>query len=283
MKNLKGCTVVITGASYGIGPYIARAFVQKGANIALAARTASQLDLVSNDLSSVNVKVVPVPVDLTKSTDCETLITRTEAELGPVDILVNNASVHYTGALDTLSFEEINQIIQTNLTAAITLSRMVLPGMMERKRGHLVHNASLAGKVGMPYLAAYSATKHGLIGFNNALQAELRGTGVHSTSMCYGFISTTGMWARFQRRVHPAFGVSSPERVAQLTVRAVERNWVEKVVNPIPVKPILGLWAVAPGFATWLFKTLYVEKFMEGNAEAVQADRSILNAEYQQG
>lgn len=283
MKELNGRNAIITGASSGIGPVIARTFASKGINVALAGRTTARLEAVVRDLSSTNVRAISVPTDLIKMEDCKALVATAEAELGPVDILVNNAGVHYTGPFNALSLAEINEIIQTNLTAAITLTHMVLPGMLERGRGHLVHNASLAGKVGMPYLAAYGATKHGLIGFNNALQAELRGTGVHSTAMCFGFIAKTGMWARFKRRVHPAFGVSSPERVAQLTVRAIERNWVEKVVNPIPVKPILGMWAVAPGFASWLFKTLRVEKFMEGNAEAVQANQSILNTEYQQG
>lgn len=277
MKDLRERTVLITGASYGIGPLIARAFAGKGANIILAARTPEKLKSVAIEIASMNVRVLDIPTDLTRLADCRMVVAQAEAELGPVDVLVNNASVHYIGSFDGLSFEQIQQIVHTNLMAAMFLTRLVMPGMLQRKKGHIVHNVSLAGKVGMPYLAAYSASKHGLIGFNNALQAELRGTGVHSTAMCFGFISKTGMWARFNRPVHPAFGTSTPEQVAKSVVRAVERQWVEPVINPIPVKPILGLWAVAPRIASWLFKTLRVEKFMEGNAEAVQADRSILN------
>lgn len=277
MKELKERTVLITGASYGVGPLIARAFASKGANVALAARTAEKLKSVATEIAAMNVNVLDVPTDLTRFADCQALVAQTEAELGPVDVLVNNASVHYIGPLVGLSCEQIQQIVETNLMSAMFLTRMVLPGMLQRKKGHVVHNVSLAGKVGMPYLAAYSASKHGLIGFNNALQAELRGTGVHSTAMCFGFISKTGMWARFNRPIHPAFGTSTPERVAKSVVRAIERHWVEPVINPIPVKPILGLWAVAPRIASWLFKSLRVEKFMADNAKAVQADPGILN------
>lgn len=277
MKELSERTVLITGASYGIGPLIARAFASKGANIALAARTAEKLKSVAAEIALMNVKVLDIPVDLTSESDCQTLMAQTEAELGPVDVLVNNASVHYIGTFDSLSCDQIQQIVQTNLMSAMFLTRLVLPGMLQRQEGHVVHNVSLAGKVGMPYLAAYSASKHGLVGFNNALQAELRGTGVRSTAMCFGFISKTGMWARFNRPVHPAFGTSSPERVARSVVHAVERHWIEPVINPIPVKPILGLWAVAPRVASWLFKSLRIEKFMADNAKAVQADPGILN------
>lgn len=279
MKELRERTVLITGASYGIGPLIARAFASKGANIALAARTTEKLKSVAAEIASSNVKVLDIPADLTSLTDCQTLVAQTEAELGPVDVLVNNASVHYIGSFDALSCEQIQQIVHTNLLSAVFLTRMVLPGMIQRESGHIVYNVSLAGKVGMPYLAAYSASKHGLIGFNNALQAELRGTGVRSTAMCFGFISKTGMWARFNRPVHPAFGTSSPERVAKSVVHAVERRWIEPVINPIPVKPILGLWALAPRIASWLFKTLRVEKFMADNAKAVQTDPKILKPE----
>lgn len=277
MRDLKGRTVVVTGASSGIGPYLARAFADKGANVALVGRSSGRLNEVTAQLNHLGTRAISVAVDLTDPSARAALIEQTEKELGPVDILVNNAGVHYTGPFALLDLEEIDQIVQTNLVAAIHLTRSVLPGMLKRKRGHIIHNAGLAGKVGMPYLAAYSATKYGLVGFNHALQAELRNTGVYSTAMCFGFISRTGMWARFKRRVHPAFGLSSPERVAHLTVRAVQHRWVERVINPIPVRPVVGLWAIAPGLASWMFRTLRVEQFMHDNARSVQADRSILD------
>ena len=156
------------------------------------------------------------------------------------------------------------------------LTRELLPKMLERGSGNIVHSASVAGKVGMPYMSVYSATKYGIVGFNNALQAELRGTGVHSTALCWGFISQEGMWARFERKVHPAFGTTPPKKLAQTMIKAIKGNWVERVVNPIPVHPVLVMWTLAPRFASKLFNLLRVEKFMKDNVEVLKQDSSIL-------
>jgi short-subunit dehydrogenase len=277
MKDLKGRNAIITGASYGIGPYFARALAEEGVNIALAARSTDKLKQVVNNVSMPGVKIIAVTADVTKQFGREALITQAESELGPIDILINNAGVHYIGRLHHRTQEQLDQIIQTNLTASIMLTRAVLSGMLERRSGHIIHSASLAGKVGMPYVAVYSATKYGLVGFNNALQAELRGTGVHSTAMCWGFISREGMWARFKRPVHIAFGTTPPERVATLLVRAIKQNRIEQVINPIPVQPVLALWALAPRLAAQLFNVLRVNHFLRNVAVIAEVDNSVLS------
>jgi short-subunit dehydrogenase len=128
----------------------------------------------------------------------------------------------------------------------------------------------------MPYMAVYSASKYGIVGFNHALQAELRGTGVRSTAMCWGFISQEGMWARVKMPVHFAFGTTPPDRLAVLLIRAIKNDWVERVVNPIPVHPVLTLWALRPRFASRIFNLLRVEGFMRKVAKAVVEDSSVL-------
>jgi short-subunit dehydrogenase len=125
-------------------------------------------------------------------------------------------------------------------------------------------------------MAAYSASKYGIVGFNHALQAELRGTGVRSTTMCWGFISKEGMWARVKLPVHFAFGTTPPDRLATLLIRAIKQDWVERVVNPIPVQPVLALWTLRPRFASRIFNLLRVEGFMRKVAKAVVADSSVL-------
>ena len=277
MKNLRGRNAIVTGGSYGIGPQLAKVLAQEGMNVALTARSGDKLNEVVKSLSGLGVKIIAIPADVTQEADRQTLIARAEAELGPIDLLVNNASVHFAGEFTERSPDEIDQIIQTNLTASILLTRAVLPKMLERGTGHIVHSASLAGKVGMPYMAVYSATKYGIVGFNHALQAELRGTGVHSTAMCWGFISQTGMWARFQRPVHVAFGTTPPDKLAKLMIRAIQHDWVERVVNPVPVQPVMVMWTLAPRLASQTFKLLRVEKFMRAMGQIATEDRSVLS------
>jgi short-subunit dehydrogenase len=276
MKDLRGRNAILTGASYGIGPHLARALAQEGVNIALTARSSDKLSEVAASLSGLGVKVITIAADVTQDADRQMLLEVVEAELGPLDLLINNASIHLAGQLIERTDDDINQIIQTNLLASILLTRAVLPKMLQRRSGHIVHSASLAGKVGMPYMAAYSASKYGIVGFNHALQAELRGTGVRSTTMCWGFISKEGMWARVKLPVHFAFGTTPPDRLATLLIRAIKQDWVERVVNPIPVQPVLVLWALRPRFASRIFNLLRVEGFMRKVAKAVVADSSVL-------
>lgn len=276
MKDLRGRNAILTGASYGIGPHLAKALAQEGVNLALVARSSDRLSSVAESLSGLGIKVITVVADVTQDDDRQMLLERVETELGSLDLLVNNASVHLAGQLIERTDDDINQIIQTNLLASMLLTRAVLPKMLQRRSGHIVHSASLAGKVGMPYMAVYSASKYGIVGFNHALQAELRGTGVRSTAMCWGFISQEGMWARVKMPVHFAFGTTPPDRLAVLLIRAIKNDWVERVVNPIPVHPVLTLWALRPRFASRIFNLLRVEGFMRKVAKAVVEDSSVL-------
>jgi short-subunit dehydrogenase len=278
MKKLKDKNAIITGASYGCGPLIAQALAREGVNLALAARSANKLNQVAARVGEMGVPTITIPTDVTDPVAREALVTRAEAELGPIDILVNNAGVHYGGRLHKRSPEQIEQVIETNMMASILLTRRLLPDMLRRRRGHLVHVSSLAGKTGLPYLSTYVATKYALVGFNHCLQTELHGTGVYSSAVCPGFIDQEGMWARLNRKIHPAFGLSTPERVATAVVEAIKRNKVEVIVNPLPVRPVILLWALAPGLATRLFRWLRVDEFLKGAALQIEAEESMRTA-----
>lgn len=264
MDDLRGRNAILTGGSYGIGPYIARALAAEGVNVALAARSAGELRRVADDVSAAGVRAVAIPTDLTDAAARDALVDRATAELGPIDILVNNASIHHGGRLRTRSAAQIRDVLETNLVAPILLTRRVLDGMLERGRGHLVQITSLAGKVGLPFASLYTASKHGLVGFTHSLQGELKGTGVHASSVCPGFVATDGMWVRFERRIHPAFGLSRPERIARAVVHVIRRPRVEVVVNPLPVRPVIGTWALMPGVGRGLFGLIGVDAFMRG-------------------
>jgi short-subunit dehydrogenase len=272
MKNLNGRNAIITGCSYGVGPYIARELAQHGVNIAAVARSRTELETVTRDLRGQGVKAIAISADLTDPIGRQAIISQSEAELGFTDILINNASQHYCGRLHMRTPEMIREVIETNLLAPMLLSRAVLPGMLERQRGHLVQVASLAGKAGLPFLSLYAASKHGLVGFNHSLQGELSGTGVHSTVICSGFVSSEGMWARFHRRIHPGFGLNAPEAVARKVVKAIQQDKVEQVINGMPVRPVILLWALAPGLASRVFGLIRVNSFMQGVGQQGEAE-----------
>ena len=262
MKQLSGQYALLTGASRGIGPYIARALAGRGVHLALAARSHDALDALAAELRATGVRALPVVADLADAASREALLARVAAELGPLDILVNNAGVFHAGELRQRSAEEVEGSVHLNLVVPIELTRRVLPAMLARRRGHVVQVASLAGKVPLPYGALYSATKYGLVGFNQALQAELHGTGVRASAVCPGFVAGEGMWARLGGRVHPALGISSPERVAGAVVDVLARGDVERVVNPLPVAPFVALCATAPRAAAAAARAIGLNAFM---------------------
>lgn len=271
MHNLRGRSAVLTGASYGVGPHIARALASEGVNVALAARSAPELERLAREISTADVRAVPIAVDLATGPSREALVARAEAELGPIQILVNNAGAHHGGQLRLRTSADIEQITQLNLIAPIELTRLLLPSMMERRSGHIVHVASLAGKVPMPFFSLYTATKYGLVGFNHALQAELRGTGVHSSVVCPGSLFGEGMWARLGGGVHPALGIARPERVARAVIDAMRYGRIEQIINPRPVRPVIALWGVAPRAAHATYQLLGIETFFRKAAERIKS------------
>jgi short-subunit dehydrogenase len=243
MKDLKGANAIVTGASRGLGVVIAEALADEGVNLVLAARSAEGLEKVRADVSAKGVTVISVPTDVADRSQLEILVARTEVELGPVDILVNNAGILKTHPFADYPLDEIEQIVQVNLTSSMLLTRLVLPGMIERDRGHIVQIASLAGKAGFPSQAPYAATKAGMIMLTHVLRTELRETNVGCSSVCPGFVADDGMYADMQRdtgvEASWLLGVSRPEKVGEAVVKAIRRNSSELIVNPRPMRPVV--------------------------------------------
>jgi len=173
IPNLRGTTAILTGGSRGLGVYIGGALARNGVNIALAARSTKELEAVASGLSRCGIKAVPITLDVTDEAGRANLLRQTEASLGPVDILINNAAVEGAGRFMGKTSPEIEQIIATNLTAPVLLTHLALPGMIERQRGHIINIASLAGKMGNPFAAVYGATKAGLLGLTKTWAKEL--------------------------------------------------------------------------------------------------------------
>jgi NADP-dependent 3-hydroxy acid dehydrogenase YdfG len=162
MKDLAKRTAIITGASRGLGAYVARAFAAEEMNMVLAARSKDGLERVAEELRRSGVEAVTVPTDVTDRKALEALVAAADAEFGGADVLVNNAGALTVFPYDRIGIEDIELAVRLNLTSAMILTRLVLPGMVERGRGHIVNMSSLAGIWGPPFDAPYGATKAGL-------------------------------------------------------------------------------------------------------------------------
>lgn len=269
MKNLRGMNAIVTGASRGIGPYIARALAAEGVNVALAARSAEQLEGTRAACESYGVRAIVVPTDVTSPDDLRVLNETAERELGPVDILVNNAGIEVTKSVEHVAQDEVDAILRTNLDAPIRMTKLVLPGMLERRRGSIVNLSSMAGKAATPYNAIYSATKHGLNGFTSSLYAELDGTGVHAGVVCPAFVGAAGMWADTGKTAPRMMREVSPENVAKAVLKVI-RGAPEALVTPGPIRPLLALQELAPSIRKPVLKRLGILKAFRDRAEEMQ-------------
>jgi short-subunit dehydrogenase len=148
--------------------------------------------------------------------------------------------------------------------------------MLERKRGHVVNIASGAGKVGVPYGTSYCASKHGLVGFTNALRAEYHSSPVGFSVVCPGFVTDAGMYDRWEQqgiKAPSVAGSSKPEKVASVTISCIRKNRAEVIVNTPPVRPLVVIANIAPGLVPRLMKTFGYAGVFERVIAAEETDQ----------
>jgi short-subunit dehydrogenase len=261
---LKGANAVLTGGSHGLGPVIARALAGEGINLAIAARSADKLDSVARQVREAGVTCMAIAADVTRADDRARLLASAAGALGPIDILVNNAGVELGGRFVRRSPSEIGQLVSTNVTAPMLLAREVLPGMLERRRGHVINLASLAGKIGYPYAAVYGGTKAAILAWSSAMRIELEGTGVSVSVISPGYVKDTGMFAEHYRKPPRVLGETTSDAVARSVVRALRVDPIEIEVSPRPFWPVQALYAAAPRRLLALMRRLGVIDFIRG-------------------
>jgi short-subunit dehydrogenase len=237
MRDLHGRTVLLTGASSGLGPVIARRLRLEGARFVLSGRDRAKLAALAEELGESTV----VPADLARRGEAERLA---EAS-GPVDVLIANAGLPANGRLLDLQVEHVDRALDVNLRSAIVLARELLPGMVERRQGHVLLMASMAGRVPAPGSSIYNASKFGIRGFGHALRAEMRGTGVGVSLVSPTFVSQSGMWA--ETGMTASVRETTPERVAEACVRAIREDRAEVMVAPIEQRIFSRLVLAFPG------------------------------------
>ena len=270
MKDLRNANAIVTGASRGLGTHIARALARSGVNVAVAARSAQQLEAVRAELVGLGVKAVAIRADVTVAAERQELVDRAVAELGPIDILVNNAGTELASRYADLDPAEIEAMVNLNLTAPLLLIRAVLPRMLDRGKGHIVNLSSGAGKVAQPFDAVYSATKFGLVGATHALRAEHLGSPVGFSVVCPGFVRQDGMTARYEAqglRIPSLAGTTTPQKVASAVLKAIWEDRAEIIVNSQPIRPMAVLQAAAPQVIPRLAKRIGVTSMAARAAE----------------
>ena len=279
--DLTNATAVVTGGSRGIGPYIAEALAGRGARVALVARNEAELDASAARLAESGAEVVPVPADITCAEQRRGLIEVVEQRLGPVDVLVNNAGGDLQREFHNLTEDELHGVLELNLSSAILLTRLVLPGMLERGRGHVVNVSSMAGRLSFPYSEAYAAAKDGLIGFTRVLRADYRSRGVSASSLILGPVGEAGLGARTAEEVGlklPPVGLVSPAKIGKLTVRAIRKDKAELAVLPGPGKLLRASMDRFPGLGPAMNRMTGTSKAMQTVADYREREARRLGA-----
>jgi short-subunit dehydrogenase len=278
MTSITGKTVLLTGASRGIGVFIARALAKEKATIIGVSRSHEGLQNLSIELKNLGCNFIPIICDISNLQELPILVDEINQLVGCVDILINNAGIEIYKAFQNYSSDEIQSVLSTNLLAGMELSRLLLPNMLAQKSGHIVNIASLAAKKGHPYDSIYSASKAGLLMWGDAVRQELAGTGVHLSTICPGYISEQGMLADTNVPAPSLSGTSKPEEVAKAVIKAIQNNKAEVMINKNPItvfltKLLFAIWEFSPRFGDAIYRWIGVIKF---NQMRIQKQTDIL-------
>jgi len=251
--EIEGKTVVITGASSGIGRAAALEFARRRGRLVLAARRTSLLDEVAAECRAIGAETTTVATDVTKREQCDALI----AAAGRVDILVNNAGFGTFESIERAPVEDFESMMTTNYLGTVYCTKAVLPQMLERRSGSIVIVASIAGMMGYSGMGGYCATKFALVGFAEALRDEVIGRGVQVALVCPG-TTETDFFLKAERTKMP--GASrlipgiAPERVARAIADAARDGRYRRIL-PFSAALFMRLKEFSPRLAHAVFRS----------------------------
>lgn len=223
---LKNRGAVITGGGRGIGQAIVSSLAGAGAAVVVSARSADQIESVADVLTQAGCNAHAVVCDVTDADQIENLARRAQELVGPVQILINNAGVASSAPLKAITLEEWNRLLAVNATGPFLCTQAFMPGMLESGWGRVVNVASIAGKVGAPYIAAYAASKHALVGFTRAVAAEVADKGVTVNAICPGYVDTP-MTEQSIVNIQGKTGMSAEQALQQLQSASPQNRLIE--------------------------------------------------------
>lgn len=282
-RSLDDSTVVITGASSGIGTATAYALARRGAAVVLAARSEPALRQVAQRCRELGGRALVVPTDVTDLESVQRLADRAAAEFGRIDAWVNNAAVGAVGLFDEIPVAEFRRVVEVNLLGAVHSFKAALPHLGAAGGGVLVNNASMLAEVAMPYQSAYNATKHGIRGLADTVRQELRVTGRGQISICTVLPATidTPFFRHAAnhsgRELVPPPPVYPPEVVAETIVRLLRRPRREAYAGG--AARLLGLqWRLAPALVERILGW-YTHRTQFGPGARVDSSGNVFHAD----
>jgi NAD(P)-dependent dehydrogenase (short-subunit alcohol dehydrogenase family) len=256
--DLFGQVAIVTGASRGLGFLLARELAREGCRLAICARDPDELERARADLEGRGAEVVAIRCDVADPVAAAALVEETERRLGPVDILVNNASIIQVAPVDAFGVRDFQQALAVNFWGTVHPTLAALPGMRGRRRGRIVNITSIGGKVSVPHLLPYGAAKFATVGFSEGLAAEVAKDGIQVTTVVPGLMRTGSyLHAEFEGKAPEEFtwfalgsalpGVSmDAERAARRIVRALKRGEWEPILS-LPAQLLARTHGLAPG------------------------------------
>ena len=256
--DLRGKVVLLTGGSRGLGLVLARRLADRGARLAICARDTDALERAEVELRQRGAEVLALPCDLTDRAQIDAFVAETVERFGHVDVLVNNAGTIQVGPMEVMLPEDYEVAMRTHFWAPLFTTLAVLPGMRERQEGRIVNISSIGGKVAVPHLLPYTASKFALTGLSEGLRSELAKDNILVTTVCPGLMRTgSPRNARFKgqhREEYAWFAISDSlpaastgaERAAARIVRALCRGEAEVVVG-LPAQLAVVFHGLLPG------------------------------------
>ncbi len=276
MTTIAGTTALITGGASGIGRLIAERLARKGARVVIWDLDPERTEAAADDLRArTGAQVVGYACDVTDRAQVYATADRVRADVGGVDVLVNNAGIVSGRPLLEIPDEKIERTFQVNTLALYWVTKAFLPGMLERNRGHVVTVASAAGLVGVSRQTDYSASKHAAVGFDESLRVELAHlrSKVVTTAVCPYYINT-GMFDGVRTRVPFLLPILEQEDVADKIVAAIERNRRLLTLPPI-VRLLPALRVLPPRVFDKIMDLMGVNVSMDHFAGRVEAPEKV--------
>jgi len=252
--NLAGARIVLTGASSGIGHALALRLAEQGARLVLASRNQERLAALAEAISAKGGSAIVVPTDVADPAQRTRLIEQALAELGGIDILINNAGVGAIGFFEDADEGRLRRIMEVNFFGATELTRLALPHLRHGRDPMIVNVASVLGRRAIPTSVEYCASKFAMVGWSEGLRAELARHGVHVLVVCPGGVETEFDVHMIERRTQPTWRDRrrmSPDRCAQLIVGAMRRRKNEVVITTT-AKLVVWLNRLSPRLLDWV-------------------------------
>jgi short-subunit dehydrogenase len=244
--EIRGSIAVVTGASSGIGLAAARSLAREGATVVVAARREDRLQALAGEIERDGGRALPAACDVSDLGQVETLAGGVRSAFGRCDILVNNAGIPGGGPFAELAIDQVERVVRVNFMGVLYCTKAFLPMMLGARRGHIINIASMAGRYAVPGASMYTATKHAVVAFSEALYYELESKGILVTAVNPGLVVTEGFPHRDAAERGRGRLVMTPERVADVIIDVVRSGRAPEVSIPRWLASLQAVRILAP-------------------------------------